>query len=162
MTSWTSLNETSCWVISVLIIFLWRKVELSLSWKLTFVLIKASMLVPDQFNWQVWCLRFVLSLSRPLCTVLALWFGILLLKTRSSAPAVKSFFFFFCLIISVSISAFVFGGQTWQPLMVVHDNRAVVSVSVLREHCLCVYVCFILGIHEIQPVFMVSVFVIDE
>lgn len=24
MTSWTSLNETSCWVISVLIIFLWR------------------------------------------------------------------------------------------------------------------------------------------
>lgn len=87
MTSWTSLNETSCWVISVLIIFQWRKAELSLSWKLTFVLIKASMLVPDQFNWQVWCPCFVLSLYRSLCTDLALWFGALVSTSRSSALA---------------------------------------------------------------------------
>lgn len=90
MTSWTSLNETSCWVILVLIIFRWRKVELSLSWKLTFVLIKASMLVPDQFNWQVWCLRFLLSLYSPLCTDLAVWFGVLVLKSHSSALAANN------------------------------------------------------------------------
>lgn len=61
----------------MLIISVWRKVELSLSWKLTFVLIKPSMLVPDQFNWQVRCLSCVLFFHRPLCTHFALWFGLL-------------------------------------------------------------------------------------
>lgn len=43
----------------------WRKVILSLSWMLTFVLIKARVLVPDRINWQVEWLHSVPHLHSP-------------------------------------------------------------------------------------------------
>lgn len=50
-----------------LVCTLWRKVIASLSWKLTFVLIKASVLVPDRINWQVGCLHSMPPIYRPVC-----------------------------------------------------------------------------------------------
>lgn len=157
MTSWTSLNETRCWAISLLIIFLCRKVELSLSWKLTFVLIKASMLVPDQFNWQVWCLRFVRSLYRPLCNDLPLWFDVLVSKSRWSAPAANDlarcqkllflshYFTVLCGQLMTILSLYYFLCCLFESKHVfclfVRDNRAVIVM----------FLSFSLGKHEIQP-----------
>lgn len=157
MTSWISLNETRCWVISLLIIFLCRKVELSLSWKLTFVLIKASMLVPDQFNWQVWCLRFVRSLYRPLCTDLPLWFDVLVSKSRWSAPAANDltrcqkslflshYFTVLCGQLMTILSLYYFLCCLFESKHVcrlfVCDNRAVMVM----------FLSFSVGKHEIQP-----------
>lgn len=134
-----------------------RKVELSLSWKLTFVLIKASMLVPDQFNWQVWCLCFVRSLSRPLCTDLPLWFDVLVSKSRWSAPAANDlarcqkllflshYFTVLCEQLMTILSLYYFLCCLFESKHVcrlfVRDNRAVMVM----------FLSFSLGKHEIQP-----------